>query len=145
MIIGRADRAPRWPVRPAEPRNSRRYPSRHGGQRGQATVELALLLPLIAILLLLLVQAGLIVRDQLIITHAAREAARAAAVDPGADVGAIVAERTDLDLVTASQTQDGGNVRVDVHAEIVVRVPLLAMLRPTIGLDATATMRVETG
>ena len=142
MITGRADRLPQWPARPAD---RRRSGLRNSRQRGQATVELALVLPLIAVLLLLMVQAGLVVRDQLVITHAAREAARAAAVDPGADVAAIVGQRTDLDGVTAQQTQDGGNVRVDVHAEIVVRVPLLAMLRPTVGLDASATMRVETG
>lgn len=142
MITGRADRLPQWPARPAD---RRRSGLRNSRQRGQATVELALVLPLIAVLLLLMVQAGLVVRDQLVITHAAREAARAAAVDPGADVAAIVGQRTDLDGVTTQQTQDGGNVRVDVHAEIVVRVPLLAMLRPTVGLDASATMRVETG
>jgi len=142
VITGRADRLPQWPARPAD---RRRSGLRNSRQRGQATVELALVLPLIAVLLLLMVQAGLVVRDQLVITHAAREAARAAAVDPGADVAAIVGQRTDLDGVTTQQTQDGGNVRVDVHAEIVVRVPLLAMLRPTVGLDASATMRVETG
>ena len=49
---------------------------------GQATVEVALLLPLLALLLLAVVQVGLVVRDQVLVTHAAREAARAAAVDP---------------------------------------------------------------
>ena len=47
-------------------------------ERGQATTELALVLPLIAVLLLLLAQVGLVLRDQLVLTHVAREAARAA-------------------------------------------------------------------
>src|SRR5918995_3019013 len=49
---------------------------------GQATVELALVLPLVAVLLLSIVQAAVLARDQILVTHAAREAVRAAAVDP---------------------------------------------------------------
>ncbi len=43
------------------------------GDRGQSTVEFAMILPLVALVLLLLVQAGLVVRDQLLVSHAARE------------------------------------------------------------------------
>ena len=45
-------------------------------------MELALVLPLVVALLLAVVQVGLIVRDQVLVVHAAREAAREAAVDP---------------------------------------------------------------
>jgi Flp pilus assembly protein TadG len=45
-------------------------------------VELALVLPLVLLLLLGVVQVGLVVRDQILVVHAAREAAREAAVDP---------------------------------------------------------------
>ena len=41
-------------------------------QRGQAAVELALALPLVALLLLAVVQVGLVVRDQVLTTPAAR-------------------------------------------------------------------------
>ena len=115
------------------------------GQAGQATVELALVLPLIALLLLVVVQAGLVVRDQLLVTNAAREAARAFAVDPGTDVNAVVRHRTGLGHITASIKTVADTVRVDVHAEIPIRVPLLALLRPVVGLDGTATMRLESG
>ena len=50
------------------------------GSIGQSTVEFALVLPLVVLLVLFVVQGGLIVRDQLLVSHAAREAARAAAV-----------------------------------------------------------------
>ena len=50
--------------------------------RGQATVELALVLPLVVFGLLAILQVGLVVRDQVAVVHAAREAARAASVDP---------------------------------------------------------------
>ena len=52
------------------------------GDRGQAMVETALVLPLVVLFLLAVVQVGLVVRAQVLVTHAAREAARAAAVDP---------------------------------------------------------------
>ena len=52
------------------------------GARGQATVELALVLPLILTMVLLALQIGLLARDQVLVVHAAREGARAAATDP---------------------------------------------------------------
>lgn len=58
---------------------------------GQATVEFALALPLLAVLLLAVVQVGLVVRDQVVLVHAAREAARAVAIretSGGGTVGA---------------------------------------------------------
>ncbi|MDQ3758191.1 MAG: pilus assembly protein [Actinomycetota bacterium] len=50
-------------------------------QQGQASVELALVLPLLIGLVVLLVEAGLVVKDYVLVAHAAREAARAAVVD----------------------------------------------------------------
>jgi Flp pilus assembly protein TadG len=47
-------------------------------------VEFALVLPLLAALLLALVQTGLVVRDQVLVVHAAREAVRELAVRDGA-------------------------------------------------------------
>ena len=49
--------------------------------RGQASVELALLLPIVVLLLLAVLQVGLVARDVVLVTHASREAARAAALD----------------------------------------------------------------
>jgi hypothetical protein len=51
-------------------------------QRGQATVEMAVTLPIVVMLLLLTVQVGLLARDRVMVVNAARVAARAAAVDP---------------------------------------------------------------
>ena len=45
-------------------------------ERGQATVEFALVLPLIVFALLAILQVGLVARDQIAVVHAAREAAR---------------------------------------------------------------------
>jgi len=51
-------------------------------ERGQASVELALVLPVLLGLVALLGEAGLVVKDYVLVAHAAREAARAAVVDP---------------------------------------------------------------
>lgn len=51
-------------------------------EHGQATVELAVVLPVVVLLLLLAVQAGVAVRDRLVVLHAVRAAGRAVIVEP---------------------------------------------------------------
>ena len=50
--------------------------------RGQSTVELAAVLPVLVILTLLVIQAALVGRDRIVLTHRCRAAARAAMVTP---------------------------------------------------------------
>src|SRR6266576_4039235 len=71
---------------------------------GSATVEFALVLPLVLVVVLALVQVGLLVRDRLLVEAAARAAARAAAVqdDPAAITSAALAAAPGLDPVRAS-------------------------------------------
>jgi Flp pilus assembly protein TadG len=118
-------------------------------ERGQATVELALVLPLVAGILLVLVQVGLVVRDQVLTAHAAREAVRAAAVDdrPGAARSAAVdgsgldAER--LTVRVGPRGRPGSRVRVEVAYRAPTDVPLVGPLVGEVTLTAAATMRVE--
>jgi Flp pilus assembly protein TadG len=120
-----------------------------GRDAGQATVELALVMPLVAGLLLAIIQAGVLARDQLLVTHAAREAVRAAAVDddPAAarraaeQAGPLAADR--LDTEVAGRGEVGGRVRVVVRYRAPTRVPLVGTLVDDVVLDAAATMRVE--
>jgi Flp pilus assembly protein TadG len=112
---------------------------------GQATVELALSLPLLFMFLLGIVQLVVIVRDQLAVQLAAREAARAAAVAISSDAAAqaaadravslrplLVATRVAIDtvIVTVSHV---------THTD----VPLIGALLPDITVNATATMALE--
>lgn len=56
-------------------------------RRGSALVEFALVTPILVVLILLMVQYGLVMNRILILSHAAREAARHAAVRPQDDQG----------------------------------------------------------
>lgn len=125
-----------------------------GRDEGQAAVELALVLPLVGLLLLALVQVGLLVRDQVMLVHAAREGARAAAVHPQ-PASARYAAR---DAATSSAGVPARVLDVEVHhhgagpdAEVTVTVryaaptdvPLVGALLGDVALQASATMRVE--
>ena len=62
-------------------------------QEGQATVEFALILPLVVFLLLAVLQTALIVRDYVAVVQAAREAVRAASVDRDPAAARVAAHR----------------------------------------------------
>lgn len=116
------------------------------GERGQAATEVALTLPIVALLLLAVVQAGLVVHAHVLVVHAAREGAREAAVS--SDVGAarrgaraaadLAPERLDVRL-----TRRAPRVRVDVRYRVNTDVPLIGRLLPDIAVRASATMRSE--
>lgn len=63
-------------------------------QRGQATVELAVLLPVVITLLLVVLQVALVVRDQMVVLHATRAAGRAVIVEPSESVAREAVERS---------------------------------------------------
>ncbi|MGI8984279.1 MAG: TadE/TadG family type IV pilus assembly protein [Acidimicrobiales bacterium] len=119
------------------------------GDGGQASVELALVLPLVLMLLLAVVQLGLLVRDQILVVHAAREAAREAAVDPAPDAPrrAALASSTlaesRLSVTTSGRGAAGSRVRVEVTYRAPTAVPLLGSALGDLTLRASATMRVE--
>jgi Flp pilus assembly protein TadG len=118
-------------------------------ERGQATVELALLLPLVGLLLLALVQVAVVARDQVLVVHAAREAARAAAVDPDVDAARQAAEQAGplaadrLTVEVAGRGEAGSRVRVVVSYIVPLRLPLLGAALGDVTLSSSATMRVE--
>ena len=125
---------------------------RRGARRreaGQATVELALLLPVVLLLLLAVLQVGLLARDVVLVAHASREAARAAAVDPApsaARAAAIRSSGLSADRVTVRVTgrgSAGSRVRASVTYRAPTTVPLVGALVGDRAITSTATMRVE--
>lgn len=119
------------------------------GQGGQAAVEVALVLPLVALLLLLVAQAALVVRDQVLVVHAAREAARAAAVDPApgaprkAALAAAALEPTRLDVRVGPGRQPGRPVTVTVSYRTAPFAPMISGLLPDLVVRGRASMRRE--
>lgn len=109
-------------------------------------MELALALPLVAIGLLLVVQAGLVVADHVATVHAAREAARAVAVDgrPGvAERAAIDAGRDGCRAAVARPDEVGSVLRVTLTCPAPTEVALVGPLLPDLTVTTTAAMRVE--
>jgi hypothetical protein len=114
--------------------------------KGQATVELALVLPLVLTLALALLQVGLVARDTVRVTHAARSATRAAAV--GFDDAAVrqaAADGSGLSPSRLSITIDRADdlVTVRVSYRCPTDVPMVGAIAPSVVLRDQLTMRVE--
>jgi Flp pilus assembly protein TadG len=127
----------------------RRGPDRRARDAGQASVELALLLPIVVLLLLAVLQVGLLTRDLVLVTHASREAVRAAATDP--DPGAATRAALDssglsddrLRVRVTGRGQAGSRVAVTVSYRAPTTVPLVGALLADRTIRSSATMRVE--
>ncbi len=118
---------------------------RSGGERGQSTVETALVLPVIVVLVLVVVQAGLVMRDRVLVVHAARAAARAVAVHP--DAATARAALADVDEARCSVSV-GGDLAPGGLASVTVRcrptsVPLVGRVVSGIRLEERLVARVE--
>jgi Flp pilus assembly protein TadG len=127
------------------PRARRGEAIERGGSQGQATVEFAFLLPLLVLAALAVIQVGLVVRDQMGVVHAAREAARAASVDPD-PAAAVRAARRSLpgaDVDVGARPAVGEAIRVTVRYRSVTDLPLVGVLFPDPDLRSSASMRVE--
>lgn len=118
-------------------------------ERGQTTVEFALLLPLVFVILAGLLEAGFLFADNLRVMAAAREAARAAVVT--SDEGAIedAAKLSGLDGLEIEVSPEpalrvqGEPIVVRVRYEPSGHIPLVGELAGAVSLDATARMRIE--
>lgn len=110
-------------------------------------MELALLLPLLAMMAVFLAQVGLTARDQIMVTHSAREAARAVAVSGDLSVArpaALAASRLDPDRLTVrAESLRTGNISVRLEYRSPVRFAILAALIGDAALSGEAVMRAE--
>ena len=115
-------------------------------EHGQATVEFALLLPILVLLLMCVVQTALIARDAVLVSHAARVGARIAAVDPSGDaVRNAVVEATPLDpsRLQITRRTEGDLVRVTVRYEAPTDVPLVGTLVGDVHMSESVAMWSE--
>jgi TadE-like protein len=109
---------------------------------GQATVEFALLLPVLVLAAVAIIQVGLVVRDFVSVVHAAREAARAASVD--GDVARAAHRVLPGAQVHVGPHPDVGQpIEVEVEYRSVTDLPLVGALFPDPLLHHSTVMRVE--
>ena len=97
---------------------ARRRSTRSAG--GQATVELAFAIPIVVVFLMAVFQVAFIARDQVLTVHAARAAAREAAV--AADGGRIRARATDVLDGAEIEVWRGARIGDDVVVDGALRV-----------------------
>jgi hypothetical protein len=95
--------------------------------------------------LLAILQVGLVVRDQVAVIHAAREAARAASVDRDPSRAVTAARRVlqQAEVRVGARPAVGQPITVDVTYHDRTDVPLVGALFPDLDLHARAVMRVE--
>jgi Flp pilus assembly protein TadG len=120
-----------------------RLPAVGHPDRGQAVVELAVALPLVFVLLFGVVQVAVVVRDQLLVQHAAREGARAASVSATPSAAARGAVHAIAADASVSVSSSGDRVTVRVSLVSPTDVPLIGALLPDEVLTASATMARE--
>jgi Flp pilus assembly protein TadG len=114
-------------------------------ERGQATVELAVAMPLLIGTCALVAQVGLVAADRVALEHAAHVAARAAAAaDVAPDAVAQVARaaalaRLDDDELAVEAVLDGARVVVTLRLPRTVGLAPIAPLRHAVALATTAS------
>lgn len=116
---------------------------------GAVMVEFALVLPLLVVLGAAIVQFGIAYNRQITIQQAAREGARALALDPQDTENAIAVAEAAAGDIDATATADGSAcdndtgvrfAQVDITTDVEFGIPFVVALT-TIELDATARMR----
>lgn len=116
------------------------------GQRGQASVELAVLLPVMVLMVLLALQAGLAVRDRMVVLHATRTAARAVIVEPDAGAARAALDRVGLGSRTtvslSGSLQPGGMATVTVVMSPTV-VPVVGRVVAGTAVREQLTVMIE--
>ncbi len=111
-------------------------------QDGQATVEFALVLPAVVIVVLLIFQVLVIGRDYIRVVDTTREAARAAVVDStGAD--AMEAVRRELPGAGLTLQRNGPTMTATVRHVAKTSLPIIGLLVPDVPMQRSLTMRIE--
>jgi len=122
-------------------------------ENGQSATEFALVLPIILIVILVIVQSGIIVNAQLVITHAAREGARDGSVtNNNSKIVNSIRNSTrilDHDMLNISIDPSSGRkigdyLTVSIEYKPPIVIPIIKSFFPNnICLRSSATMRIE--
>lgn len=115
--------------------------------RAQATVETAIMIPILILLLAALVQVVVVVRDQVQVVRVTSAAARAVMVEPDEQTARAAADAVRGDLELEKVELRGGRAPGDhVDVSVVARpqqVPLVGVAISRMRLSERLTVRVE--
>lgn len=118
--------------------------ARPAGERGQAAVEFALVLPVIVVMCLSLVAVGIAVRNELAVELAAREGARAAAVSASPAAAATAAAHRAVDLpIDIVVSENGATVTVVATYTDPTDIALIGRFIGPVEHRASVTMTIE--
>ncbi len=122
-------------------------------EEGQSATEFALVLPLILMVILVIIQMGIVVNAQLIITHAAREGARDGSVTNSNmkiresvinAAGTLDKNSMNISIQPSSGRKIGDYITVTVKYNPPIIFPGIELVFPnSISLRSSATMRIE--
>ena len=112
-------------------------------EQGQATVEFAILLPFVALLLIVVLQMGVVARDSILLSSATREAARSLATENNKDLAASKAKKNleGVELQVSRPTEVGSTL--SVTGTKTSKINLLFITSFDFKLKQTIHMRVE--
>lgn len=118
---------------------------RKGKDDGQATVEIALLIPVLAVFLMLIVHVALIVRQHVLVTNASRAAARELTVNKDHSNAVAIAHHSapGSDVHISRPSRKGDYLTVTVRDDIKSTLPVLGIVFPEVSVSSTTSMRVE--
>ena len=112
---------------------------------GQATVEFALTIPILLLVLLGAVQVFVLLVDRLHLVHVTRDATRAASVsgEPTAAVDRVVERAWPERIVSHRVSDDGTLVSVSIELVNPTDVPIIGRFLPDVRLTESLTMLAE--
>lgn len=124
---------------------SRRNSPDGSGDRGQASVEFALTIPVLLLVLLGAIQVFVLLVDRLHLVHVTRDATRAASVSGSpSDAVSRVVERAWSDRsVTYHVSESGDLISVRVQLVNTTEVPIIGRFLPDVRLTESLTMLTE--
>jgi Flp pilus assembly protein TadG len=136
------------------PAQNRRSPSSLRAEPGQALTEFVLALPILAVLLMAVVQFGSVLNEWVEVTQAARVGARTASVSRKSEdgraeaveaaresVSKVDSERLDVDVTPGGSWSKGSPVTVRVSYPFKVKVLGVVVNSGTMRSEATARMQ----
>lgn len=114
-------------------------------QRGQSTVEFALIFPLAVACMIFVLTAGIITYDHLALSDLSRSAVRAAVIsdDPAAAAKQLVALVDKSIRVRTSVDDESGLVLVQLERRRTLPLPFVAQMLPRFAIRTSAVMMVE--